>query len=543
MRGLREVRRTLALIVVPGALALVLAQDAAKPRNAIIFVAHGLRQDSVNPTDTPAFYRVRSEGVFFANGHAVFPTQTMPNAASIATGHLPGDTGQFANHLFVGYPLFDTGNFGRSRGTLVPVVEEGIVLADINDHYGGNYLREASLLAYARSYGYNTAAVGKTGPAAIQDVADVSVIRRAPRDPGTIILEGATGTPGGVPLSATTMALLNSAGLRPQPPPAAADLGHQQWFADVVTKAILPAFGKSAEPFVLVFWSDEGPTPGAAIRNADSSLKQILDYLDAQADVRDITNIFVTADHGFSGIGGHEVDLALDLAQELGLPVYDPEVQMTDERGVKHYASQRPSKATALIGGTGKIERPTDAKLVVAQTSIHVPDNNRGTVQRTVRFLATREHVGGIFVNDRFGAMAGALQLSDVGLLGRATTPKPAVVVNFNDSFSRTNTFINMAALGPDFKKGFVARAPAGNADIRPTLAHILKMNIPSLGKLRGRVLSEALAGGPQTMRFSSAVTRSRPAQSGESTVLMYQRVGDHRYADQACFTRDKTCR
>jgi arylsulfatase A-like enzyme len=536
------VRWTLALILVPGALGLGFAQDAAKPRNAIIFVAHGLRHDSVNPRDTPAFYRIRTEGVSFANGHAVFPTQTMPNAASIATGHLPGDTGQFANHLFVGYPLFDTGNFGRARGTLVPAVEEGFVLADINDHYGGNYLREASLLAYARSYGYNTATVGKTGPAALQDLADVSVIRRAPRDPGTIILESATGTPGGIPLTATTMALLKSAGLRPQPPPTAGNAGHQQWFADVVTKAILPAFGKSAEPFVLVFWSDEGPTPGAAIRNADRSLKQILDYLDAHADVRDITNIFVTADHGISTVSGQEMDLALDLAHEFGLPLYDPEVQVTDERGVKRYASPRRSKATALIGGTGKIERPTDAKLIVAQTSIHLPDNNRGTVQRTVRFLATRDHIGGIFVNDRFGPMAGALQLSDVGLLGRATTPKPAVVVNFDDAFSRTNTFINMAAMGPDFKKGFVARAPAGNADIQPTLAHILKMNIPSLGKLRGRVLSEALAGGPQTTRFSSAVARSRPSQRGESTVLMYQRVGGYRYTDQACFTREKTC-
>jgi len=531
------------IAVIPFAMTVVLAQDAAKPRHTIIFVAAGLRYDSVNPADTPAFHRIGTEGVSFVNGHTVFPTQTMPNAASIATGHLPGDTGQFGNHLFIGYPLFDTGNFGRARGTLVPAVEEGSVLADINDHYGGNYLREASLLAYARSYGYNTATVGKTGPAALQDVADVSVIRRTPRDPGTIIVENATGTPRGIPLTATTMSLLKTAGLPPQPPPTAADVGHQPWFADVVTKAILPAFGKSADPFVLVFWPDGSLAPGAAIRNADRDLKQILDYLDANTDVRDITNIFVTADRGLATIDGPDVDLVVDLAQELRLPVYDPEVQITDERGVTRYASRRPSKATALIGGTGKIERPTDARLIVAQTSIHVPDNNRGTVQQIVRFLAARDRIGGIFVNDRFGSMPGALQLSDVGLLGRATTPKPSVVVSFDDAFSQANTLINMAAMGPDFKKRFVARAPAGNADIQPTLAHILKMNIPSLGKLRGRVLSEALAGGPQTMRFSTAVARSRPSERGESTVLTYQRVGDHRYPDHACFTREKTCR
>ncbi len=87
-----------------------LAQDAPKRRNAIIFVADGLRHGSVNPIDTPALYRIRTEGVYFANSHAVFPTQTMPNAAAIATGHYPGDTGQFANQIFIGYPLFLTGN-------------------------------------------------------------------------------------------------------------------------------------------------------------------------------------------------------------------------------------------------------------------------------------------------------------------------------------------------------------------------------------------------------------------------------------------------
>ena len=135
-----------------------LAQDAPKRRNAIIFVADGLRHGSVNPIDTPALYRVRTEGVYFANSHAVFPTQTMPNAAAIATGHYPGDTGQFANQIFIGYPLFATGSLGQRPGTMVPDVEDPFVLADINHQFGGNYLREASLLAFARSYGYNTAA-------------------------------------------------------------------------------------------------------------------------------------------------------------------------------------------------------------------------------------------------------------------------------------------------------------------------------------------------------------------------------------------------
>ncbi len=196
-----------AFVVCVSAVVVLVAQERPKPRNAIIFVADGLRHGSVNPADTPAFSRVRTQGVYFANSHSVFPTQTLPNAAAIATGHYPGDTGQFADQIFIGYPLFDRGSFGRARGTMAPDVEDGIVLADINDHFGGNFLREASLLAFARAYGHNTAAIGKVGPAAFQDVSDVAPVRGALRDPITIILDSAAGGHGAVPLREETIAL------------------------------------------------------------------------------------------------------------------------------------------------------------------------------------------------------------------------------------------------------------------------------------------------------------------------------------------------
>jgi arylsulfatase A-like enzyme len=635
-------------VLAPMALAVVFAQDATpKRRNAIIFVADGLRHGSVNPIDTPALYKVRTEGVYFANSHAVFPTQTMPNASAIATGHYPGDTGQFANQLLVGYPIFATGNFGQTPGTMVPDVEDPFVLADINDRFGGNYMREASIVAFARSYGYNTAVLGKTGPAASQDLPDVTAMRGQMREPITIILEGATGTPRAVPLSADTIAMLNAAGLPAAPPvrdqssgtntvpgTRAPNIAHQQWFADAATKAILPAFTKSVEPFVLVYWSGDpdytqhahgdslnllapginGPTSNAAVQNADRNLHQILDYLDANPEVRDNTNVFVTSDHGFSTVSRRDVDpsgrptrsysatlrytdasgrqevndgylppgfLAIDLAHYLNLPLYDPEQQTTDERGKRYVkvdpsipqptadVRKRPSGGSALIGGTGRIALPIDAKVVIAQTSIHVPVNDRGLIRSIVRFLATQDYVGGLFVNDRLGVVPGALRMSDVGLIGGATMPKPAIVVNFKSfpldskdphmsgvivgstrqhgqgdhgSLARANTFNNMAAIGPDFKKRFVSRAPVSNADVQPTLAYVMKMKIPGMGTLRGRVISEALAGGPPTTRFAPGVARSRPSSGGYATVLMYQVADRRMYLDEACFTKAAKC-
>ena len=648
VRQVRRVRQVRAFVLIVGAATVITAQDAQpKRRNAIIFVADGLRHGSVNPTDTPALYRVRTEGVYFTNSHAVFPTQTMPNASAIATGHYPGDTGQFANQIFIGYPLYTSGMLGERPGTMVPDVEDPIVLADINRQFGGNYLREASLLAYARSYGYNTAALGKTGPAVAQDLSEAAAVRGRMREPVTIVLEGATGTPRAVPLSPHTVALLKAAGLPPAPPPRdqssgtntipgtrAANVEHQQWFADAATKAILPAFAKSPEPFVLVYWSGDpdhtqhaqgdslnqlspginGATSKAAIQNADRNLKQILAYLDANPELRDTTNIFVTSDHGFSTVSRRDVDasgratrsysatlryvdadgrqevndgflpigfLAIDLARELNMPLYDPEHQIDDGNGGRRYVKvdpsiakptsavrQRPTGGAAIIGGTGRVGLPTDARVVIAQASIYVSGNDRPLTGRIARFLTTQDYVGGLFVNDRHGQPPGTLRMSDVGLMGGATTPKPAIVVSFKsfslDSstphmtgvivggtrqhgqgehgpLSRANTFNNMAAIGPDFKKRFVSRAPVSNADVQPTLAHVMQMNIPSVGALKGRIITEALVGGPATVRFAPGVIRSRP-RDGFSTVLMYQ-VADRRvYLDEACFTKAAKC-
>ena len=645
-------RRVLAAATVLCAIAVLVAQDAPKKRNVIIFVADGLRDGSVNAIDTPAFWSVRTQGVSFANSHALFPTLTMPNAAALATGHYAGDTGQYGNNLFTGYAVFDTGNFGLSAGSMTPSVEDNSVLGDLGDHFGGNYLREASLLAYARSYGYNTAAVGKTGPAGLQDVTELVPSRRGFRAPWTIILDGATGSPGGVPLNADAIEMLKAAGLSAAPPPRsqpagtnttpgtlAANIAHQRWFADAVTRAILPKFMASDEPFILVYWSGDpdqtqhaqgdslnqltpginGPTSKAAVRNADNNLRQILDYVNSQPEFSDNTDIVVTADHGFSTVSRREIDadgrvthsyaatftyrdaegrqevndgflppgfLAIDLAHVLNLPLYDPDSQVATTTGGKAYqpvdptidrqtdaVRQHPTMTGGLIGGSGRIGKPTDATVVVTGGSIYVPDNDGEMVRGIVRFLASQDYVGGIFMNERFGRIPGALPMSAVGLMGGSTVQKPAVVVNFKSfstdpkdpamtgvmvsvggtqsyqqgqghhgTLSRANTLNFMAAIGPDFKRRFVDRAPVSNADVKPTLAYVLGMKFRNHGSLEGRVLMEALAGKSDNVRFDRRVERSSPTPLGDSTVLMYQQLGKQRYFDEACFTKDSQC-
>src|ERR1700730_18083283 len=134
-------------------------------RNVVIFVADGLRGGSVNATDAPTMFWIRNQGVSFVNTHSLFPTFTTANPSSIATGHYLGDTGDFSNTIYTGHPVFLSGNFGRAPGTYAPYIENDPVLGALDAQFNGNYLSEETLLSAARMHGFNTAAVGKVGPA------------------------------------------------------------------------------------------------------------------------------------------------------------------------------------------------------------------------------------------------------------------------------------------------------------------------------------------------------------------------------------------
>jgi len=165
----------------------------AAPRNVVIFVADGLRPGSVNAQDAPTLHALREQGVSFLNSHSLYPTFTTPNASVIATGHYLGDTGDFGNALYTGYWMFDSGNFTQRAASGIPFIENDEVLGDLDDHFEGNYLGEDTLLALARAKGYSTAAIGKLGPVAIQDVTQLAPMDGRFNVPQTIIIDDATG--------------------------------------------------------------------------------------------------------------------------------------------------------------------------------------------------------------------------------------------------------------------------------------------------------------------------------------------------------------
>jgi arylsulfatase A-like enzyme len=141
----------------------------AGKHKVIVFVWDGLRPDSVTQTDTPNLAQLATEGATFTDNHSTYPTFTMMNAASFATGARPAQTGFYGNTFW--QPTV-TGK--DSTGAVVdfnqPLFSEDYaILADVDAAYGGKLLLVGSLFAAAQTAGLSTAAVGKSGPAYLQD--------------------------------------------------------------------------------------------------------------------------------------------------------------------------------------------------------------------------------------------------------------------------------------------------------------------------------------------------------------------------------------
>jgi predicted AlkP superfamily pyrophosphatase or phosphodiesterase len=69
-------------------------------RRVIILVWDGLRADDLTPEIAPNYFALARTGVIFADHHAVYPTFTMMNSASIATGTYPGVHGFYGNVVY-----------------------------------------------------------------------------------------------------------------------------------------------------------------------------------------------------------------------------------------------------------------------------------------------------------------------------------------------------------------------------------------------------------------------------------------------------------
>ena len=317
----------------------------------IIMVWDGLRPDSVNATDTPNLYALRQSGVNFTDNHSTYPTFTMMNGSSFATGSFPKTSGFYGNTFWT--PPQGAGNTipagnsagGSSQDYQDPVFTEDYqVLNTLNSYYGGQLLLVKTLFATAQSAGLVTATVGKSGAAYIQDLGqggyflDENTVQ--PRSLVTdlqnagfalpantvkgysganaVTLAANNGNPTAKagyitfnttafdPNGALSIAARDSSDTTQGAPEDAAN----KYMMSVFTQYILP----NKKPMLSLIWFrtpdnvEHGYGPGSAnmkagLRSQDARLGELIAGLRANG-MDSTTNIVVVSDHGHSSVSG-----------------------------------------------------------------------------------------------------------------------------------------------------------------------------------------------------------------------------------------------
>src|SRR5580765_2216030 len=162
---------TLASMVLGPAAGLRAQQNEAQPgaRRVIVFVWDGLRADDVTPENMPNYFRLARSGVVFADHHAVYPTFTMMNSASIATGTYPGSHGFYGNVVYAPDAKGKNAKGINIDFSAPAFIEDFGVVEAVRESYGGRLTLVSTMLQAAQAKGLTTAAIGKFGAAFIQD--------------------------------------------------------------------------------------------------------------------------------------------------------------------------------------------------------------------------------------------------------------------------------------------------------------------------------------------------------------------------------------
>ena len=435
--------------------------------SVLIFVFDGLQPAQVNSRLMPNLSAFAAKGVTFANHHSIFPTVTRVNASSLVTGVNPGGHGLAGNTLLIR-------DFDPSRA--IPAMEPQLVeVAEAT----GRVLLAPTMGEILSKHGqeYVAIGVGTSGNAYLHN-------------PTANRSGGATIHPAfALPLGLHEFLASRFGPWPEESRPNTARLVHA---IRILTEYVLP----EREPAVSLIWSSEpdksqhdtGIGSGlsdTAIIEADQQFGNLLQWL-RESGRGDDTDVFVVSDHGYSTISD-SIDVEA-LVRDAGFPPGG------DPGGV----------VVANNGGA---------------VLFYTHPGHRASVERLAAWLMDQPWSGTVTASDAAGGIPGTLPASLVGNQGPRT---PELTVSFrwdsslngagysgqiyaaqgrpgvgqHGSMSRHEIASILFASGPSFITPLKLDTPSGNSDLAPTILWILGAS--GDWRMHGRVLEEALAGGPR---------------------------------------------
>jgi len=296
---------------------LASAQSRRNPRLFIVVVCDGLRPDAVTQRDMPHLYDLAREGVRFDRQHSQFPTVTMVNAATLATGAPAGTTGILGDTMYLGPALAQHGaNLSQEPlKTLAQVVDlentHTLSALDSPDGFAGYLLGLDSVAEQVERENGFLAIVGKRGPTFLFDsrvdtVVDGRDLLKLPQANYTFLSDDAAFPP----------ALLDVRNaLPPTTREGVSDRERDRGFAQFVADRAIPAAKQSIEnghPALVILWLHNpdvtlhraglGTLPAMeALRAADEDLMTVRAAVTA-AKLDNRTDMIAVSDHGFATI-------------------------------------------------------------------------------------------------------------------------------------------------------------------------------------------------------------------------------------------------
>jgi arylsulfatase A-like enzyme len=495
----------------------------AASRLVIVFVVDGLRPDSIVPEDTPTLCRLGAEGVQFANTHAVFPTVTRVNAASLASGLQPGTHGIVGNQMYV--PAVEP---ARAFGT-----DDHRRLVAVDQATGGRLVMGRTLGERLQAHGLRLAAVssGSTGSALLTNpraLSGVGVLINGYFDPGR-----AVGWPDDI--SATVLAKFGPAPAKGRG--AARFDDAVGWTQRVLREYVLPEL----RPAVVIDWLTEpdhtqhhlgvgSPAAREALRNDDREIARVLATLEALG-LTPHASVIVVSDHGFTtNTEGIDVAGAL-VASGLKAAVGSADVVLASSgQAVALHVEGRDPGRTAQCVRFLQAQRWCGVVFTAGVAPGHPGGTVPGTFSLDLIHVGNRERGPDVLFTFPWTSRPNVFGVPGTDLA--CVTAGGAPLTSDHGSMSPWNVRNTLMAWGAGVKRGAVVRTPTGNVDVTPTILALL--GLPGDDDLDGRILSEALADGPDEEHVV-VETRVHTTDAGAyAAALQLSTIGGHRYVDKS---------
>src|SRR5712664_1862311 len=148
------------LLGMTGGLRAQQQENGSTARRVIVFVWDGLRADELTPDIARNYFALTRSGTVFADHHAVYPTFTMMNSASIATGTYPGAHGFYGNVVYAPSAKGRNAKGANIDFSAPAFIEDFGVVEAVRDSYQGKLTRVSTMLQAAQAKGLTTAPPG-----------------------------------------------------------------------------------------------------------------------------------------------------------------------------------------------------------------------------------------------------------------------------------------------------------------------------------------------------------------------------------------------